>query len=308
MRVLVTGSSGLIGRELVESMRSAGVDVEEYDVSQGRDICDLDRLSRALHGCDGIVHLAAISRVAWGEADPALCHRVNVEGTRTLIGAALAQDKSPWVVFASSREVYGDPEIVPVSEDAAISPVNHYGRSKAEGERLFERAREQGLRCAVVRLSNVYGTVNDHPDRAVPSLLWRAMAGETLRLSGVEAYFDFVHVTDSARGLMSAARRLAEGDNDLPAIHLATGIRTTLGALAAKVIDVANSGSQIDSLPARRFDVKGFCGNPARARAVLGWNAEIALDEGLRRFHEILLLRGRPMDDVLMPVLPPSKR
>ena len=300
-RILVTGSSGLIGRALVGMLAADGIDVVPYDLATGQDICDPGQVARALSGCDGVIHLAALSRVAWGESDPKLCRHVNVTGTDVLLQAILAQPQSPWIVFASSREVYGDPAMLPVVETAPMQPVNHYGRSKAEGERLVLAARAQGLRSAIIRLSSVYGTVHDHPDRAVPALLWRAMQGQDLRLSGVDAVFDFVHVDDTVRGLHLAARQLASGAGAVPTLHLATGVATSLGALARAVIETAGSESALTLLPARRFDVTGFCGDPAQAAAVLGWTAEIDLKTGLRDLHQAFLRRGAGPDPVPMP-------
>lgn len=301
MRILVTGSSGLIGRALVARQHSDGMEFRNYDIVEGSDICDPAQLRRALAGCDGILHLAAVSRVAWGEADPALCRHVNVAGTRFVLEAALAQRAPPWVVFASSREVYGDPKVMPVVEDAALRPVNTYGQTKAEGEDLVQAARTHGLRCAIVRLSSVYGTIHDHPDRAIPSLLWRAMQGQDLRLSGADAFFDFVHVDDTVRGLMLAAQQLASGAGQVPTVHLATGVATSLVTLAREAIGVAGSKSPLTLLPKRSFDVSGFVGDPARAMAVLGWAAAIGLNAGLRGLHRDLLDRNCAPDPVAMP-------
>lgn len=307
MKVLVTGSSGLIGREVVARLMREGHAVVPFDITDdGSDIRDASALAAAMEGCNGVIHLAAISRVAWGEAAPVLCDDVNIGGTRILLDVIGQRLRKPWLVFASSREVYGDPEIVPVSEDAPMQPVNTYGRSKAEGERMIEAARAKGLSVSVVRLSNVYGTVHDHPDRAVPALLWRSYKGEELRLSGVNAFFDFVHVDDTARGLVMAAKLLQDGAGQLPTVHLSTGVATSLGELARLTLEVAMSRSSVTVLPARSFDVKGFCGNPARAAEVLGWQAEIPLIEGLRRYLEILKKRGRPLDPVEMPALSQS--
>jgi nucleoside-diphosphate-sugar epimerase len=300
-RILVTGSSGLIGRALVAALRGDGVDMVRYDLSAGQDICNPAQMSQALAGCDGVIHLAAISRVAWGESDPDLCRHVNVTGTDVLLQAMLAQARAPWIVFASSREVYGDPALLPVIETAPMQPVNHYGRSKAEGEQLVLAARGLGLRSAIVRLSSVYGTVHDHPDRAVPALLWRAMQGQDLRLSGIDAFFDFVHVDDTVRGLQLAARQLASGAGTVATVHLATGVATSLGALARAVIETAGSDSVLTRLPARRFDVTGFCGDPARAAAVLGWTAAIDLKTGLQDLHKAFRMRRSAPDPVPLP-------
>jgi nucleoside-diphosphate-sugar epimerase len=114
---------------------------------------------------DGIVHLAAVARVKHAEADSARCWAVNVVGTENVIAASLAMRRRPWVVVASSREVYGQPGRTPVVESDPIAPINVYGRSKAACEQAALAGRSDGLRVAVLRLANVYGSIHDHPDR-----------------------------------------------------------------------------------------------------------------------------------------------
>jgi len=302
MRILITGSSGLVGAEMAAALRARGHEVVDYDIARApadgavEDIRDLRTLDDRMRGCDGVFHLAAVSRVAWGERDPELCHSVNVEGTRRVIEAALAQPRAPWLVFASSREVYGDPDILPVTEDAPMNAANHYGRSKAAGEALVDAARGHGLRTAIIRLSNVYGTANDHADRAVPALLTAAMRGQELRITGQDIFFDFVHVADCVTGMLSAMKRLGDGTADLPPIQLTTGIPTSLRDLAQKACAVAGREADIVTLPPRSFDVRGFCGIPARAEALLDWRAGISLDEGLARLHRILAGQAEPAE------------
>lgn len=310
MRILVTGSSGLVGAELSEALVRAGHEVVEFDVARSladgpfEDIGDFALLRDRMRHCDGVIHLAAVSRVAWGEQNPDLCYCVNVAGTRKLIDAAFAQPRQPWVLFASSREVYGDPKVMPITEDAPMAPANHYGRSKAAAERLMDAARRDGLRTATLRLSNVYGTANDHPDRAVPALLWNAMSGEELRVTGTETFFDFVHVDDCVTGFVKVADRLQAGVTDLPPIQLTTGIPTSLATLAAKVLAITASRSALTILPPRSFDVSGFCGTPDRASNVLGWQARIGLDQGLRSLRDILADRGRAPVPAEMRLVP----
>lgn len=302
VRILVTGSSGLVGVPLVAALQGHGHEVVCCDLRDGggTDIRDGDAMARALAGCDGIVHLAAVSRVAWGEAAPALCDEVNVAGTATVIEAALAAPRRPWMVFASSREVYGTLHSLPATEDAPLFPQNIYGRSKLAGEELVRAATARGLRAAIVRLSNVYGGMNDHPDRAVPALMWRAVRGLDLTVTGAETFFDFVHVHDSVAGLGAAVDRLAAG-HDLPPVHLVTGRATTLRELAGLALSIAQAPSRLAVHPARPFDVPGFVGDPGLARRLLGWQAQVALEDGLRRLCDDLHSRGEPMPEVRMP-------
>lgn len=301
MRVLVTGSSGLVGGALLPDLQRRGFETVPFDCRHdGADIRDPGRLAEAMQGCHGVVHLAAVSRVAWGESDPALCNSVNINGTANVIEAALAMRRPPWLIFASSREVYGCLLEVPAAESHPLLPFNTYGRSKAAGEALVDGARAAGLQTAILRLSSVYGSTNDHPDRAIPALLWNALMGRDLTISGTEAFFDFVHVEDCVRAFLTVAERL-EGGAILPALHLASGVGTTLKDLAERAVAVAGSAAPVTVLPARSFDVSGFVGDPARAAEVIGWRSRIALAEGLDRLRHDLIRRDRPMDAVPMP-------
>lgn len=301
MRILVTGSEGLIGARLIERLSARGDEVVSFDIRRAADIIEDigDPAALAAIGpVDGVFHLAAISRVAWGETRPDLCERTNERGTANLIQALRAQAAEAWLVFASSREVYGDPEQLPIDEAAPLAPINAYGRSKAAGERLVA---DGGLRHAIVRLSSVYGTMNDHHDRAIPALLARALAELPLRLTGSGNRFDFVHVDDSVAGLLAAAGILAAGGGSLPPVHLASGTGTSLGELAAMIVAITGSSSPVEALPPRPFDVGGFVGDPARAAAILGWRARVALTDGIAGLAEELRQHGNGFVPAVIP-------
>ena len=232
-RVLVTGSRGLVGRRLCASLRNDGFSVKELDLlGRGANHGDLTRLAdieTAIQGCAGVVHLAAVSRVVWGQRDPDLCWRTNVTGLQNLVHAALAQSSRPWILFSSSREVYGQAPSLPVAETTALNPLNVYARSKAEGERVVLNARSQGLQTAVVRLSNVYGCTKDHADRVIPAFGRAAVEGSPLRVEGSNHTFDFTHVNDVVRGLRALIGLLESGEQSLPPVHLVSG-HPTVGA------------------------------------------------------------------------------
>jgi UDP-glucose 4-epimerase len=231
------------------------------------DILDRAAVERAIDGCIGVVHLAAVSRVIDGERAPEVCWRTNVDGTRNVIEAALAELRRPWVIYASSREVYGQPGALPASEDAALAPVNIYGRSKVAAEDLTAKA---DLVTAIVRFSNVYGWVGDHADRVVPAFARQAAAGLPLRVDGSGHTFDFTHLDDTVRGVLAVVAQLEAGAT-LPPLHFVTGTPTTLGHLASLAVELAGAGSPVVEGAPRSFDVSRFHGDPSRAAAVLGW-------------------------------------
>lgn len=289
-RVLITGSSGLVGSALCDGLRACGIEVEGFDLradgAERGDVRDLRRVAAAVQRCDGVVHLAAVSRVIWGEQDPDGCRATNIGGLSNVLAAAMARPARTWLVFASSREVYGQPDRLPASEEAPLRPVNVYGRTKVEGERMIAEAVAGGLRAGVVRLSNVYGSTADHADRVVPAFARAAVAGEVLRVDGAEHTFDFTHIDDVTRGLCGLVDHYLGGGDALPPIHLLTGRATTLGELARLAIELAGTEAAMRLAPPRDFDVARFHGDPARARSLLGWEATVSLRDGLGRLVE----------------------
>lgn len=288
-RILISGSEGLVASGLIPALEARGVEVCRFDllgrensIEQG-DIREAAAVRRAMRGCSGVIHLAAVSRVVWGQNDPDLCWETNVEGTKNVLKAAAVSEPKPWVVFASSREVYGEPAGCPVREHDELRPLNIYGRSKLAGERAVHDARQHGLRTAVVRLSNVYGGIDDHVDRVIPAFARAAVEGKALRVDGRDHTFDFTHLDDTVRGIIALCDRLENGAKNLPPIHLLTGRPTTLGELARLTVDTAQSASIIHEAPPRNYDVATFWGDPSRAHKWLDWRAEITLEEGVFR-------------------------
>lgn len=294
-RILITGSEGLVGRALSATLEARGNEIVGLDLrsagNEHGDVRDPVRVREAIAGCRGIVHLAAVSRVVWAERAPGDCRDINIGGLRNVLEAAFEQPERPWVLFASSREVYGQPRCLPATEDTPLTPVNVYGRSKVEGERLVERARAGGLRTATVRLSNVYGSALDHADRVVPAFARAAVEGSAMRIDGAECTFDFTHIVDTVRGSVATIDRLEAGET-LPPIHLLAGTPTTLRELAEMATTFAGKRLPVIEAPPRPFDVSRFHGDPSRARELLGWEPSVGLRDGFGRLVRDLRARS----------------
>jgi len=286
-RILLTGASGLIGRGVAPVLRAAGAIVVPFDLRSDppRDVTDAADLRDSLRDIDGIIHLAAVSRVVEGERNPDLCRRTNAEATRTLLQFARQSAQSPWFILASSREVYGQQATLPVAEDAPLSPRNVYARSKAEGERLTNEARAGGMTTAIVRFSNVFGDTLDHADRVIPAFAHAAASSGVVRVDGSDCAFDFTHVSDAADGLVRVVRRLCDGERTLPPIHFVSGRETSLGELADLAIKAGDGVKRVEA-PARDYDVYRFVGDPRRAEALLDWRVTTTLETGFARLAE----------------------
>ncbi len=293
LRILVTGSEGLVGSHLTRALRQVGhevvgLDVRAREAPQRADVRDESCWAPRLHAVDGIIHLAAVSRVVTAQQQPDLCWQTNVDPLRRLLHLALRRRPRPWVIFASSREVYGRAPRLPATEDSPRSPCNIYGRSKLAGEHLCEEAAAEGLIVVVVRLSNVFGAADDHADRVVPAFVRAGLAGLPLRVDGSDNTFDFTHVSDAVAGIAALVDLVDRERRSPPPVHLVTGVPTTLGALASCVAHVTGSRAGVREAPSRDYDVAHFVGDPARAHALLGWRARTDLATGLHQLTAAL--------------------
>ena len=285
--LLVTGSAGTIGRPLVAALQAQGWEVRRFDrrhaVDDGfGDVCRPEALRAALHGCQGVIHLAAVSRVAHAEADPARCEAVNAQATRMLAELAGREPGVRVLLLASSREVYGQAQHLPVAETCPPAPRNAYGRSKLAAEQAVLAQASEHLSVGVLRLANVYGAAIDHADRLVPAFVAAALAGRPLQLRGPERIVDLLHVDDAVRGFLLTLRHLQTGTTLPGPVNLASGVGVTLLDLAQRVSRLAGSQSPLETQPAPESDVERYVGDARLAQAVLGWRAEVALERGLR--------------------------
>ena len=284
MTILVTGSEGLIGRHLSPRLESVGLSIRRFDIrrSTAEDIRDRNAMAAAVDNVHGIVHLAAVSRVVWGERDPANCIATNVTALHELLELASRSKSRPWMFFVSSREVYGNAAYLPVPEHAPLQPINVYARTKQEGERHVLAARESGLVTNIARLSSVYGWAGDHEDRVAPAFALRAARGGRIRIDGRQHTLDFTFIDDVVDGLSRFVAATARGEC-LPTIHFSSGFGTSLEGLARIAIDHARKPVEVVEEPPRSYAVSRFVGDPSRAATLLGWSAKTLVEHGMKQ-------------------------
>lgn len=277
-RVLITGGAGFIGHHLAAACLAAGDDVVVFDnLKRGSfdqvpgyatrmegDVRDRSALDAAMRGVRIVYHLAAQSNVLGAVTDLDYSFTSNVVGTYNTLAAALAAGVER-VVFASSREVYGEVDRVPVAESRAFNPKNAYGTSKVSGE-LYCRAFHEthGLDISILRLANVYG--KGDTNRVIPIWLERARNGLPLELYGGEQVIDFVSVSLAVEALRRAAGTALGGQ----AVNIGGGMGTPLRALSARIR--ALPGADVDEriLPARSMEVTRFVADVTRMETMLG--------------------------------------
>ncbi|WAS97630.1 NAD-dependent epimerase/dehydratase family protein [Nannocystis punicea] len=312
--VLVTGGAGFIGSHTVAALRAAGRRVVVLDdFSTGRrenlaewtddpaveviegDVRGEVGLLLAGHGpFAAVVHLAAQTSVVRSIAAPIDDLDVNLRATaRLMLWAAAAGVRR--FVFASSAAVYGEPRRVPVAETEPTTPLSPYGAAKRAAELYLGCLGPlHGVRTVCLRLFNVYGPRQDpgSPYSGVVAMfLARARRGEPLTIFGDGTQTrDLIYVGDVARAIGLAIEAGAEGhvlggmSEEPGGINVGTGREVAIVELAAAVQRACGaSEGTIAFAPARPGEIARSAAVTERAAEVLGFRAEVELDEGLRR-------------------------
>lgn len=304
--ILITGGSGFIGSSVARYLAGDGFDVTLFDKSPPReedllghdctivlgDIRDEQALRALFDGSafHGIVHLAAMSRVVEAEVCGAECISTNVDGTANLLRFARDSQHLRWIIYGSSREVYGEPEALPVGEDSPLRPLNTYGRSKLAAERMMEDfSKENGVACLSLRFSNVYGNEHDIIDRVVPKFIINNLRREPIHIEGGTQVHDFTFIDDTVNGIGTAIDHL-EGDGtvDYDCYNIVSGMGTSIWRLADMIAELTGLENRVEVIPPRRYDVMNFVGDPTKAESCLGFKAMVDIQTGLKRTIEAL--------------------
>ncbi|MBS3054172.1 MAG: GDP-mannose 4,6-dehydratase [Candidatus Aenigmarchaeota archaeon] len=297
MNVLITGGNGFIGSHLAEKLMEEGDDVVLFDRvfndnSRGidcrkikADIRDYAAVKSAVSGMDAVIHFAAVSRVAWGQERPRECIETNSVGTANVLEAVRDSGNSAYVFLGSSREVYGEPESLPVNETHPKNPISIYGISKLSGEKLALSYRKYfKTKIIIFRFSNVYGSARDLPERVVPNFVISAVKNKPLKINGGSQVLDFTFLGDTIDGIIKAlrAKERIEGSD----FHFVTGRGTSVKELADIVLEISGSSSTLEIKSDKSFDVRKFVGDYSKAKSILGWYPKTSLEEGIKKTIE----------------------
>ena len=228
-------------------------------------------------------------------------HEVNATATLRLLEASRGAGV-PKFVYVSSSEVYGTARWAPMNEDHPTFPCTVYGGSKLAGE-AYTRAfhRTYGYPTVVVRPFNTYGPRSHHEGdsgEVIPKFLLRCLAGKPLVIFGDGTQTrDFTYVSDSARGIILAGTRDAAIGRT---INLGSGREVTINELAVAVAQVAGrADAQVVHDDPRPGDVLRLCADMSQARALLGYDVQVPLAEGLGRLLEWYRAQGASPEELL---------
>jgi len=292
--VMVTGSSGTVGTAVARELMDCGYDVIPLDIRHSYWDPAIERktifkdLRKSLSSLrlkrhpDIIVHLAANARVHDLVVDPQKALD-NYLMTHNILEFARAR-RIERLVFASSREVYGESKLNHRrrEEDTHVTAIKSpYTASKFASEALIHAYHEcYGIRPVIVRLSNVYGRF-DVSERAVPLFMYYALRGREISIFGKEKKLDFTYIDDAARGLRLIVDRF---DRVAPnTFNITAGKGSRLLDVARIIVDGVNSDSRIVMGHKRTGEISTFVADIGRAKRLLGYQPKVSLEVGLQR-------------------------
>jgi UDP-glucose 4-epimerase len=302
MKVIVTGGAGFIGSNLVDALLARGDEVTALDnlstgkrenleqaIANGATLAEVDvREADAVSDLVGrvkpevIFHLAAQIDVRKSVSDPATDARINVEGTINVLRAAHEHGVRRLVNTSTGGAIYGEGRQIPAPEDHPSAPEAPYGLSKWCAEQYCEIfTRLHGLSTVSLRYGNVYGPRQDPLGEAgvIAIFCGKLLDGGTATIFGSgEQTRDYVFVDD----VVESNLRAAESDVSGP-INIGLGQEKSVLDIVTVLNDHAENGFQPEHAAERPGEVQRIALDPSRAREALGWQAQVELDEGLRR-------------------------
>ena len=304
--VLITGGLGFLGSSLARELVAARANVvlvdslvPEYGGSLHNvagleeqlhinvsDVRDEHSLRHLVQRQDFLFNLAGQTSHLDSMADPYTDLEINCRAQLSILEACRHENPSVRIVFASTRQIYGRPNYLPVDESHPITPVDVNGVNKTAGEAYhLLYGQVYGLHVSVLRLTNTYGPrmrVKDARQTFLGYWLRRIVEGLPIQVFGDGSQLrDFNYSDDAVRALLLAATR-EEANGRI--YNLGSDEVVSLGELAAMLVDLAGAGSlQLVPFPPDRkaIDIGDFYADYSRAQHELGWEPRVNLREGL---------------------------
>jgi nucleoside-diphosphate-sugar epimerase len=306
-KVLVTGGGGFIGSHLARALLEQGHSVRILDnFSTGRrsnlavlddeaeivegDIQSYERASRAVSGCEFVLHQAALPSVPRSIQDPLTSNATNVIGTLNVLLACRDHGVGR-VIMASSSSVYGANPKLPKHEDDPTLPISPYATAKLAGEnyaRSFHHV--YGLETVALRYFNVFGPRQDPNSEyaaVIPRFIRRLAAGEPPVIFGDgEQSRDFTYVDNVVQANLRAMNAAAAAGQTF---NVACGERASLNELCSVLREIVDCDVASEHAPGRPGDVRHSLADITKARRALGYEPQVGFRRGLELTAEALL-------------------
>jgi UDP-glucuronate decarboxylase len=299
VRILVTGGAGFIGSHLCERLVEQGhhvicldnlftgrrANIRHLESRPGFRFVEHDVCEPLLVDVDRIFNLACPASPIHYQLNPMKTVQTNVMGALNML--EIARRMGARILQASTSEVYGDPAIHPQVESYwgnvnPIGPRACYDEGKRVAETLMsDYHRQAGVEIRIARIFNTYGPrMAENDGRVVSNFVLQALRGQPITLYGSgEQTRSFCHVDDLVEGLL----RLMDAEGVTDPVNLGNPGEFTMRQLAEMVCRLTGSQSSIVTLPLPQDDPVRRRPDISRAKALLGWEPAVPLEQGLQR-------------------------
>lgn len=298
MKYIVTGGAGFIGSKIAKLLVNDGNSVTVIDnLHTGKmenlaeihnkidfvkaDIRNYEDMEKNIIDCDGIFHEAALTLVQESFTKQKEYNEVNVIGTENIF--KIAQKKNVKVVFASSSSIYGNVNEIPISESSAKKPINPYGITKLDDEKLAEKFLKKNLQVIGLRYFNVYGIGQTGSYAGViTKFINRLKENKNLIINGDGKQIrDFIFVDDVARANIKAMKsNVKEGF-----FNIGTDIGTSINDLANMLIEISQQKINVIYSEQLEGDIKFSQADTKLTKKILEWEFQTNLKQGLEKIY-----------------------
>lgn len=283
MKILVTGGEGFVGKPLLERLKKQGHEVESFDLINGQDLLNREQVMKAVEGKDVVFHLAAMADLNVSREKPLLNTEVNVIGTINIAEACWRAKTK--LYYISTCCVYGNQEKHPTDEKSSLNPTEIYACSKLAGEYVvLGYAKTCGLEYNILRLATIYGP-GMRPALVIHVFLDQAMNNNPITIHGDgKQTRTFTYIDDIIDGIMACFDNNVEGEI-FNITHEKDYSVLDIAELAKKVVGNEPEITFVGQRPGQVFLEKI---SAQEAKDMLGWEAKVDIEEGIKRTYEWL--------------------
>lgn len=305
MKILITGGAGFIGSHLCDKYVREGhtilcldnfmsgnlvnirhlLNYSNFKLING-DIRNFDLLEKIMRDVDVIFHLAAQINVDRSIIEPKLTYEVNVLGTQNILDIARIYDVRK-VIYTSTSEVYGSAQYAPMDENHPLDAPHPYGASKIAADRLcYAYIQTYGMDICIMRPFNTFGPKQKDSGYggAISIFVKRTLNGMPPIIYGDGSQTrDYTYIKDMVKGFDSV---LNHNEPIREPINFGTGREIKIVDLANEIIELCGRSSNIKPVHVepRPEEVQRLVAETSRAKELLGWEPEYALEDGLIQF------------------------
>lgn len=281
-KILVIGSSGFIGSHTVERFTELHKLCYEFDIkrSKDEDIRSLESTKRTLNATEPsvIIHLAASQGIQASRHNPLVDLETNGLGMLNLVTGIKQLKMSPYMVFTSTAQIYGEPLYLPIDEQHPIAPKSPYAHTKYLAEGYLQLFYENYV---ILRLFNVYGP-RQSLGNVIPDFIYRAKtlpSRTPFTVYGSEKDVrDFVFVDDVVDIFEIL---ICEQPNGI--YNIGSGHGAPIKDLAEKILSLTGKNLEIEFAGRQSDKISKMVANTNKFRSSVPWKPKVSLEEGLKR-------------------------